>query len=231
MPLLVMTFVICWFVVLMQMLWSRADEIVGRGLDTWVLIQLLFHAAVMALPTATPLGILLASVMTFGGLGERLELLAMKSAGVPLYRIMSPLFVVGITIGLALFVYLNTAMMDAQVKFFQIIFSAQQSRPDLEIPQGVFYNQIPGYSLFVKKKDHENHGSYWQTRENYKWMPPKHSLPSISTRARALSNFLRAHSSKAPAVPPPTIETCLPPTSRSIFRINALLFGSIRTSK
>ena len=149
MPLLVMTFVICWFVVLMQMLWSRADEIVGRGLDTWVLIQLLFHAAVMALPTATPLGILLASVMTFGGLGERLELLAMKSAGVPLYRIMSPLFVVGITIGLALFVYLNTAMMDAQVKFFQIIFSAQQSRPDLEIPQGVFYNQIPGYSLFV----------------------------------------------------------------------------------
>lgn len=152
MPLLVMTFVICWFVVLMQMLWSRADEIVGRGLDTWVLIQLLFHAAVMALPTATPLGILLASVMTFGGLGERLELLAMKSAGVPLYRIMSPLFVVGITIGLALFVYLNTAMMDAQVKFFQIIFSAQQSRPDLEIPQGVFYNQIPGYSLFVKKK-------------------------------------------------------------------------------
>ncbi len=156
MPLLVMTFVICWFVVLMQMLWSRADEIVGRGLDTWVLIQLLFHAAVMALPTATPLGILLASVMTFGGLGERLELLAMKSAGVPLYRIMSPLFVVGITIGLALFVYLNTAMMDAQVKFFQIIFSAQQSRPDLEIPQGVFYNQIPGYSLFVKKKDHEN---------------------------------------------------------------------------
>ena len=156
MPLLAMTFVICWFVVLMQMLWSRADEIVGRGLDTWVLIQLLFHAAVMALPTATPLGILLASVMTFGGLGERLELLAMKSAGVPLYRIMSPLFVVGITIGLALFVYLNTAMMDAQVKFFQIIFSAQQSRPDLEIPQGVFYNQIPGYSLFVKKKDHEN---------------------------------------------------------------------------
>ncbi len=156
MPLLVMTFVICWFVVLMQMLWSRADEIVGRGLDTWVLIQLLFHAAVMALPTATPLGILLASVMTFGGLGERLELLAMKSAGVPLYRIMSPLFVVGITIGLALFVYLNTAMMDAQVKFFQIIFSAQQSRPDLEIPQGVFYNQIPGYSLFVKKKNHEN---------------------------------------------------------------------------
>lgn len=155
MPLLAMTFVICWFVVLMQMLWSRADEIVGRGLDTWVLIQLLFHAAVMALPTATPLGILLASVMTFGGLGERLELLAMKSAGVPLYRIMSPLFFVGISIGLALFVYLNTAMMDAQVKFFQIIFSAQQSRPDLEIPQGVFYNQIPGYSLFVKEKTHE----------------------------------------------------------------------------
>ncbi len=156
-PLLAMTVVICWFVVLMQMLWARADEIVGRGLDSWVLVQLLFHAAVMALPTATPLGILLASVMTFGGLGERLELLAMKSAGVPLYRIMSPLLIVGITIGLGLFVYLNTAMMDAQVKFFQIIFSAQQSRPDLEIPQGVFYNQIPGYSLFVKKKNHDTH--------------------------------------------------------------------------
>lgn len=156
-PLLAMTLAVCWFIVLMQMIFMRAEDIVGRGLDLKVVAELLAHAAVMTLPTATPLGILLASVMTFGGLGERLELLAMKSAGVPLYRIMMPLLWVSITIGVLLFVYLNTAMMNAQVKFFQILFSAQQARPDLEIPQGVFYTSIPNYSLFVKKKDHKHH--------------------------------------------------------------------------
>lgn len=152
-PLLSMTLFICWFIVLMQMLWLYTDELVGKGLDFWVLTQLIFHAAIMVLPTAVPLGILLASLMTFGSMGERLELLAMKSAGVPLHRIMAPLFFVVLGISFTLFIYLNTAVMDAQVRFYQIVFSVREARPDLDIPEGVFYDGISGYNIFVTKKD------------------------------------------------------------------------------
>ncbi len=154
-PLLSMTLFICWFIVLMQMMWLYTDEIVGKGLDFIIILQLVFHAAVMVLPTAAPLGILLASLMTFGSMGERLELLAMKSAGVPLHRIMAPLFFIVLTLSASLFIYLNTAVMNAQVRFFQIVFSAREARPDLDIPEGAFYNGIRGYSIFVGKKNTE----------------------------------------------------------------------------
>lgn len=137
------------------MMWLYTDEIVGKGLDFVILLQLVFHAAIMVLPTAAPLGILLASLMTFGSMGERLELLAMKSAGVPLHRIMAPLFFIVLSMSFGLFIYLNTAVMDAQVRFYQIIFSARESRPDLDIPEGTFYNGIRGYSIFVGKKNTE----------------------------------------------------------------------------
>lgn len=137
------------------MMWLYTDEIVGKGLDFVILLQLVFHAAVMVLPTAVPLGILLASLMTFGSMGERLELLAMKSAGVPLHRIMAPLFFIVLGISFFLFIYLNTAVMNAQVRFYQIIFSAREARPDLDIPEGTFYNGIRGYSIFVGKKNRE----------------------------------------------------------------------------
>ena len=78
-PLLLMTFAICWFVVLMQFLWKYVDDMVGKGLSAIILSKMLFYAAMTLVPMALPLGVLLASLMTFGNLGERLELLAMKS--------------------------------------------------------------------------------------------------------------------------------------------------------
>lgn len=151
-PMLLLTVFICWFVVLMQFMWQHTEDFVGKGLDLGTILQVLLNAGLMAFPTALPLGILLASLMTFGGLGERLELLAIKSAGIPLQKVMLSLFLICFTLGVGLFVYLNTVMMDSQVRFYQIVFSARQKQPDLEIPEGSFYNGIDNYSLFVKKK-------------------------------------------------------------------------------
>ena len=96
-PLFFMTFGICLFIVLMQFLWRYIDDMVGKGLSILVLGEMFFYAALFLVPMALPLAILLASLMTFGNLGERLELLAMKSAGVSLIHIMRPLI---ITIGM-----------------------------------------------------------------------------------------------------------------------------------
>lgn len=155
-PMLLMTVTICWFVVVMQFIWQHTDDFVGKGLDFSTLGKVFYHAAMMALPTAMPLGILLASLMTFGGLGERLELLAIKSAGWPLHRVMVSLFVICVALGGGLFIYLNTVMMESQVRFYQIAFSARQKQPDLEIPEGSFYNGIDNYSIFVEKKNHQD---------------------------------------------------------------------------
>ena len=151
-PLLLMTASICWFVVVMQFLWRYTDDFVGKGLALSTLMEAFVQVALMSLPTALPLGILLASLMTFGGLGERLELLAIKSAGVSLHRTMLPLIGIIVAISVGLFFYLNIVMMDAQVRFYQIAFSARYKQPDLEIPEGSFYNGISDYSIFVKKK-------------------------------------------------------------------------------
>ena len=90
-PLFLMTFGICLFIVLMQFLWRYIDDMVGKGLGIPVLAEMFMYAALFLVPMALPLAILLASLMTFGNLGERLELLAMKSAGVSLVHIMRPL--------------------------------------------------------------------------------------------------------------------------------------------
>ena len=96
-PLFLMTFGICLFIVLMQFLWRYIDDMVGKGFGIPVLAEMFMYAALFLVPMALPLAILLASLMTFGNLGERLELLAMKSAGVSLVHIMRPLIIRGNT--------------------------------------------------------------------------------------------------------------------------------------
>ncbi len=152
-PLLVATLLVCWFVVLMQFLWQHVDDLVGKGMDIGVLLEVIFYAGLYVLPTAVPLGVLLASLMTFGNLGERLELLAMKSAGVPLSKIMKPLVILVTCIALGLFVYLDRGVQKASVRVYQILFSVRYARPELEIPKGVFFNGIDGYSIYVADKD------------------------------------------------------------------------------
>ncbi|MCM1153016.1 MAG: LptF/LptG family permease [Muribaculum sp.] len=152
-PLFAMTFFIVLFIVLMQFLWKYIDDLVGKGLSMDVLGELFFYAAVSMVPMALPLAILLASLMTFGNLGERFELTAMKASGISLLRVMKPLIVLISCVAVGAFFFQNDVLPKAQVKMWTLLFSMRQKSPELEIPEGVFYDQIPGYNLFVKEKD------------------------------------------------------------------------------
>ena len=152
-PVFFMTFFICLFIVLMQFLWKYVDEMVGKGLEMSVLLELFFYAAVTMVPLALPLSILLASLMTFGNLGERLELLAIKAAGVSLLHVMRPLIVLVSVIAVLAFFFQNDVLPQAQVKMWTLLYSMRQKSPELDIPEGVFYDQINGYNLYVKEKE------------------------------------------------------------------------------
>lgn len=154
-PLFLMTFGICLFIVLMQFLWRYIDDMVGKGLGISVLGEMLFYAALFLVPMALPLAILLASLMTFGNLGERLELLAMKSAGVSLINIMKPLIITLCIVSVGAFFFQNNAMPIIQVKLYSLLYSMRQKSPELDIPEGVFYNEITGFNVYVKEKESE----------------------------------------------------------------------------
>ena len=154
-PLFVMTFLICLFIVLMQFLWRFIDDLVGKGLGIEVIAELFFYAALTMIPMALPLAILLASLMTFGNLGEQFELTAMKAAGVSLLRSMMPLTVLMVFIAVGAFFFQNDVLPVAQTKMWTLLYSMRQKSPELEIPEGVFYDQIPGYNFFVAEKNQE----------------------------------------------------------------------------
>lgn len=150
-----MTFFIVLFIVLMQFLWRYIDDLVGKGLSVGLLGELFFYAAVSMVPMALPLAILLASLMTFGNLGEKSELTAIKASGVSLVKTMSPLIILISMIAVGAFFFQNDVLPKAQVKMWTLLFSARQKSPELEIPEGAFYDQIPGYNLYVKSKNKE----------------------------------------------------------------------------
>lgn len=152
-PLFIMTFGICLFIVLMQFIWRYIDDMVGKGFEMIVLGEMLFYAALFSVPMALPLSILLASLMTFGNLGERLELLAMKSAGVSLLRIMRPLIILISFVSVGAFFFQNNVMPVAQVKLYSLLYSMRQKSPELNISEGVFTKEIPGFNVYVREKD------------------------------------------------------------------------------
>ena len=154
-PLFLMTFCICLFIVLMQFLWRYIDDLVGKGLGVDVIAELFFYAALTMIPMALPLAILLASLMTFGNLGEQFELTAMKASGISLLRTMAPLIVLMVMIATGAFFFQNDVLPIAQTKMWTLLYSMRQKSPELEIPEGVFYDQIPGYNLFVQEKNRD----------------------------------------------------------------------------
>ena len=155
MPVFFMTFIICLFILLMQFLWRYIEDLVGKGLDNSVIAELFFYATLSLIPMALPLSILLASLMTFGNMGERLELLAVKASGVSLLRAMRPLIILVATISIGAFFFQNEAMPRINIKFRTLLSSIKHKSPELEIPEGSFYKGINGYSIYVSKKDPE----------------------------------------------------------------------------
>ncbi len=154
-PVFIMTFGICLFIVLMQFLWRYVEDLVGKGIDIFVLGELFSYAALMFIPLALPLAILLASLMTFGSMGENMELLAVKASGVSLLKTMRPLIIFVTIIAIGMFFFQNEAMPRVQTKFYTLLQSIKQKSPELDIPEGIFYSDIDNYNLFVKRKDKE----------------------------------------------------------------------------
>ena len=152
-PRFLMTFCICLFIVIMQFLWRYIDELVGKGLSIDLIAELFFHAALSLLPLALPLSILLAALMTFGDLGEHIELTALKSSGISLTTIMKPIAILMVFVAIGAFFFMNNALPKSQVKMWTLLFSMRQTSPTLDIPEGTVYSQIPGYNIYVKRKD------------------------------------------------------------------------------
>lgn len=136
----------------MQFLWKWIDDLVGKGLEISEIGELLFFASVRFVPLALPISMLLASVMTFGALGEKSELVAMKSAGMSLRRIMNPLIVFVFFVSIGSFLFSNYVMPIANLKSGSLLYSIQKQKPALNIKVGVFYNGIEGYSIKVDEK-------------------------------------------------------------------------------
>lgn len=149
----VATFFISEFVLLMQFLWKWIDDLVGKGLDFSVIAELMFYALISLIPMALPLAILLASIMTYGNLGEKFELTAIKAAGISLQRAMSPLVIVTFAISIGAFFVANNVIPYANLKMSALIYSIRNQRPELNIKPLIFNNDIENFSIRISRKD------------------------------------------------------------------------------
>ena len=149
------TLFICQFVLMMQFLWRYVDDLIGKGLSMEIMAQFFWYMGLMLVPQALPLAILLSSLITFGNLGESSELTAIKSAGISLMQAFRSLIAFSVVICLASFYFQNNIGPKANIKMAQLLISMKQKSPELEIPEGVFYDGIPNCNLFVQKKNIE----------------------------------------------------------------------------
>lgn len=153
--LFVATFFICQFVLMMQFLWRYVDELIGKGLSLEVMAQFFWYMALMLMPQAFPLAILLSSLITFGNLGESCELTAIKAAGISLMQACRSLVTIVVIISISSFFFQNIISPEANKNLGHLLLSMKQKSPELEIPEGIFYDGIPNCNLFVQKKDLE----------------------------------------------------------------------------
>ena len=148
----VLTFFVALFVLLMQFVWKWVDELVGKGLEVSVMLKLLFYAAVSLSSMAFPLAVMLASLMTFGNMGERYEIVAFKSAGISTRKMMTPLAILTVFITIFSFFVSDQVIPRATLKLRMLLFDIQEQKPALNIEEGVFYNGFDNYSILVGKK-------------------------------------------------------------------------------
>lgn len=147
------TFFICQFVLMMQFLWRYIDDLIGKGISMDVMAQFFWYMGLMLVPQALPLAILLSSLMTFGNLGESSELTAIKAAGISLMQAFRSLIVITVIIMFGSFYFQNYVGPHSNQKLAQLLISMKQKSPELEIPEGIFYDGIPNCNLYVQKKD------------------------------------------------------------------------------
>lgn len=147
------TFFICQFVLMMQFLWRYIDELIGKGLSMEVLAEFFWHMGLMLVPQALPLAILLSSLITFGNMGESSELTAIKAAGISLMQAFRSLIFISVLICFTSLYFQNTIGPNANKQLGLMLMSMKQKSPELEIPEGIFYDGIPNSNLYVQKKN------------------------------------------------------------------------------
>lgn len=156
----ILTFWIAQFVLVMQFLWKYVDDLVGKGLPTGVLLELLVYASARLVPLALPLAVLLASIMTYGALGENYELTAVKSAGISLLRFMKALIITVIGISIFAFFFSNNFLPRANLKFGALLYDIRHQKPTVALKPGIFYSGIDGFYIKVGSKNDETNTLY-----------------------------------------------------------------------
>ena len=150
------TFLIAIFVLVMQFFWLYIDDLVGKGIDLLTLTRLIGYVAATMVPLGLPLALLLSSIMTFGKLGESFELVAIKSAGIPLLRFMRPLFITAVLISGVAFLFQNNIIPVANLKLNALKYDIIVAKPAFDIKEGVFYDKLEGYVIKIGKKEKDD---------------------------------------------------------------------------
>ncbi|MGZ3750600.1 MAG: LptF/LptG family permease, partial [Mucilaginibacter sp.] len=149
----IVTFLIVMFVLLMLFLFKYIDDLIGKGFEWYTILQLMMYASATNVAMALPLSVLLSSIMTYGSLGENYELVAIKSAGVSLRRAMYPMIIVVTILSIAAFIFSDNMLPVANRKYYSLLYDVRQQKSANLLPEGVFSNSFPRYSIRVNKKD------------------------------------------------------------------------------
>ena len=149
-------FSILFFIFIVQFAWQEMEKFIGKGLEWYTIAELLFYLGINVIQLVLPLTILLGSIMTFGGFGERYELAAMKASGIPLMRIIAPIFTLVMLLSIGLFFFGDRVMPYSQRKAKNLLFSIIQTKPTMQIKEGVFIESIPNFQLKINKVTGEN---------------------------------------------------------------------------
>ena len=150
------SFIIALIIFLMIFLWKYIEDLVGKGLEWWVILKLLFYASANMVPLSLPIAVLLACIMTYGNLGERFELAAFKSAGISMFRFMRSTVVIGLLIAISAFLFSNYILPSAYLKFVVTLVDITKQKPALNIKPNEFYNEIENYSIIIGGKSDDN---------------------------------------------------------------------------
>jgi lipopolysaccharide export system permease protein len=152
-PPFIVTFMIAMFVLVMQVLWLYIDDIAGKGLGLFLILELMGYKSLSLVPMALPLAILISSVMVLGNMGERYELSSFKSAGVSLLRIMIPIMYFGVATTLFSFFCSNNLIPVANLKFGSRMYDIQKQKPALRLEAGIFNDDFDGYAIHIGSKE------------------------------------------------------------------------------
>lgn len=149
------TFFLSLFILLMQFLWKYIDDLVGKGLEWYIIAELLFYASATFVPLALPLAVLLSSIMTMGAMGEHYELVAFKSAGISLNKIMWPLVVISSILVISAFYFSNNILPVANLKSLSLLYDVRHHRPAFNIIEGVYYKGIDNFVIKADEKEQD----------------------------------------------------------------------------